>query len=246
MAESNFPVEYSYYDDVASPLDDLTEKQRTFVERFIQIGGGHGAGVEAALLAGYGNGVNRNAATAAACHNLRNPKILKALKYLAQNQVNVGIIVATKALLEIAEGGTESNRLKAAEKLLGFAGIIVRNITEHHEHLHDHRTPAQIKSAILEKAQRLGIELKSDIVDAEFTDVPTAKMPLPREEWKGPPGRKWHKVKLMPGKIKDWDRPKRGRPLGVKNKGPAPWAEEDLEAVLEADYSGLTVGGDDE
>lgn len=174
-------------------------KQRAFIYALVEAGGN---ATRAAMAAGYGEDskdadARRNACRSRGYQLLREPKILEAIKEVAQQRLDYGGLIATSVVLEIAMDPLHKQRLKAAEVLLDRSGLIVKqeiNVNHLHE-INDKSTRAQIES-ILDMARGLnmdprpllahaGVQLQltgpdtGNIQDAEFEVV---------EDWSVEPG----------------------------------------------------------
>ncbi len=142
-----------------SPLSGLTAMELRYVEAFAALAGTHGAMTNAARYAGY----SPKTCTVKGSQMIRKPKILAALRYLTEHKAHASAIMAMTTLQHLAMNGNDSIRLKASERILGYSGIIVQTIHRHEHMIQDNRTPEQVKIAISEKAQKLGLDVKSMI-----------------------------------------------------------------------------------
>jgi phage terminase small subunit len=107
-------------------MDTLTQKQRAFVDAFVQLGGKHQE--KAALAAGY----SKSGAASIASHLLRRPDVLAYLKHVAETRVKAGIVRSVEVLETLRDDVSISpeTRRKCAEVLLGHAGLIVARVSE--------------------------------------------------------------------------------------------------------------------
>jgi phage terminase small subunit len=164
-----------------NPLVGLTGKQLRFVEAYAALAGSHGALSSAARYAGYAEvGVRSKGSIL-----IRMPKILAALRYLTEHKAHASSILAISTLENLMMTGNDSIRLKASERILGYAGIIVKAVHTHEHLIQDNRTPEQIKASIKEKAEKMGI----------MVDITPEKKPS-----NNPAGKPRTKVVLLPNR----------------------------------------------
>lgn len=171
-----------------NPLAGLTEMERRFVEGYAALAGSHGALTNAARYAGY----SPKTCSVKGSQMIRKPKILAALRYLTEHKAHSSAILAMTTLTDLMRSGNDSVRLKAADRVLGYAGIIVKTISKVEHNINDNRTPAQIRATIAEKAQRLGINV------ADMVDITPPKRPS-----NNPDGAPSYKRQLVPNKPMD-------------------------------------------
>ena len=111
-------------------FEGLTDKQSRFVVVYSEMGGRSGAGVEAALAAGYGGGTNRDAAKVRASELLRNPKVLEALREELTRRLNAAAVLGVDVLVELAadKQTPPATRLSAAKELVdrGYGPVASR------------------------------------------------------------------------------------------------------------------------
>lgn len=148
----------------------LTEPQRSFVLHYCDTGGINAG--EAARRAGYGN--NKDSQTVTASRMLRQPRILAALREVADRRLKAGAIMAASAIVEIAGDALHRDRFKAATELLNRAGLVVEGVSR--VIVEDHRTPEEIERRIRDLAERLGIDAnkilgQSMVIDGDVTDL---------------------------------------------------------------------------
>jgi len=160
-------------EDHGPAMLDLTEPQRMFVLHYMNSGGVNAA--EAARKAGYGNSQETQAVSAS--RMLRQPRILAALREVADHRLKSGAILAASAIVEIANDPMHRDRFKAATELLNRAGLVVetvsRVITE------DHRTVEEVERRVRDLAVRVGIDPEKllgnfKVVDAEVVELDEA------------------------------------------------------------------------
>lgn len=166
-----------------NPLVGLTDFERRYVEAYAALAGSHGAMTRAAEYAGY----SPKTCAVKGSTLLKKPKILKALRFLTEHKAHAAGIMAMSTLEELARTGTDAIRLKAAERLLGYSGIIIKTISKVEHDINDNRTPEQIRAAIGEKAAKLGIDFegmkivsppKRAVTEAEMQGAPRYKKSL--------------------------------------------------------------------
>jgi len=165
-------------------MSALTEPQRSFVLHYCDSGGINAA--EAARRAGYGNDTKSQAVTAS--RMLRLPRILAALREVADHRLKAGAIMAASAIVEIAGDAMHRDRFKAATELLNRAGLVVEGVSR--VIVEDHRTPEEIERRIRDLAERLGIDAnkmlgQSMVIEGDATDLDCVVENIHREgdEW---------------------------------------------------------------
>jgi len=150
-----------------------TEGQRKFVIALLESGGTNHA--KAAAAAGYGGSEN---AQRVAGHRLaHNPNVIAAAREEADRRLRGGAILGASVMIEIASDPMHKDRFKAADRLLGSAGLNLETVSRHI--IEDHRSDNELLMAIatiakkngLDPSKLLGRPLDKDIVDAEFTEV---------------------------------------------------------------------------
>jgi hypothetical protein len=92
----------------------LSLKERTFVDRFLALGGGRGAGSKAAQLAGY----PASWSSYAAHRMLRRPRVMRAIEMESKRLVRALGPKAIKVIDEILDDREHKDRLKAARTVL--------------------------------------------------------------------------------------------------------------------------------
>ena len=160
-------------EELGPAMMDLTDPQRMFVMHYLNQGGQNAA--EAARRAGYGNSPETQAVSAS--RMLRQPRILAALREVADHRLKSGAILAASAIVEIANDPLHRDRFKAATELLNRAGLVVetvsRVITE------DHRTVEEVERRVRDLAVRVGIDPEKllgnfKVIDAEVVELDEA------------------------------------------------------------------------
>jgi phage terminase small subunit len=154
-------------------MKELTEHQQNFVIAMTEMGVSEPTA--AARLAGYG-GTDQSTKTAAK-RLMRNPAVLAGLREEADKFLRGSVVIAARALQEIALDRNHRDRLKAADMLLNRADLIVK--TTHEVIVTDKRTPDDVVAQIIEIARRtgqdpkalLGYDPKLPVVEAEFVEV---------------------------------------------------------------------------
>ena len=92
----------------------LSLKERTFVDRYLALGGEHGAGAKAAQLAGY----PASWAGIASHRLLRRPRVMRAIEEESKRLVRALGPQAIKVIKEILDDREHKDRLKAARTVL--------------------------------------------------------------------------------------------------------------------------------
>lgn len=117
---------------ITGDLDDLTPQQRDFVIALIESDGHKGAEADAALAAGYGNGV-RDSAKRAARDLLKNPRVMATLKAELKKRFDAAAVLGFRTLVELATSArSESVRLSAANSLIDrsmLGPVVSKNAT---------------------------------------------------------------------------------------------------------------------
>lgn len=158
-------------EDLSPALRELTAPQRAFVLAYATQGGSNAT--EAARMAGYGT--NKEDQATIASRLLRMPRILSALREVADHRLKSGAILAASVLVKIAGDDMHKNQYKAATDLLNRAGLVVEGISR--VIVEDHRNPEEIERRIRDMAERLGIDPdkligQSRVVeDVDYTDL---------------------------------------------------------------------------
>ena len=209
-------------DDKIETLSELglNEREQAFVEYYVELGGRRGAGLKAALAAGYAE----SGAATQACVLLRRPRILRALKWLANTRARAGVILGFDTLIELAEEGPGPTRLKAAVELIDRGGMMLVRQSEMNFNINDTRSTQDILASIKAMADKLGMKLDPAVIDGQFTDI----TPAPGEKR----GRKPYKQKLVPGRVQDAEKIK--KKLAITNFLDTP-VDDDAGWDVEAD-----------
>lgn len=164
----------------------LTEKAQKFVENYVMLGGARGAGTDAAIMAGYATGSAGQQAYAL----LHKQKILDAIREEVQLRLNGSLPLAFNVLEDLARTGTNSVRFKAVQELMNRGGMLLTRLSELSIKVDDNRNTKQLEAEVARLAKELGIGAID--VTPKSTYKPTGQ----------PPGRRWHKQKLIPPKPK--------------------------------------------
>lgn len=157
----------------------LNPQQRAFVRALVMTGGSDHT--KAARMAGYGE--TPGSQRAAAYRLAHDPKVLAAIKEVAEAEIRTSILVGTRVLQEIAQDVTHKDRLKAATQLLDRGGLIIQQ--QLNVHLIQETSESDIIARIQSVAAKLGIDPAQllgkaaqqaslpppKVVDAEFTEV---------------------------------------------------------------------------
>ena len=140
--------------NLPASVDDLNTKQADFVTTYIEMGGKKGCEVEAALKAGYGNGV-RTKASRQASKLLRNPNVVAAIQAELSNQFGAAAVRAVNVLIELADSGPPNVRLQAAKELIdrGYGPVVSRNA-----HIHVETFEDLLEDAMLLDSEAIAVE----------------------------------------------------------------------------------------
>jgi len=158
-------------------LEDLTNKQRAFVEAYIALGARDGVGAEAVRLTNPDITTDSSARQAANRH-LNNPKVLAALRQLTENRFSTAAIRAAEKMEEMLDGVVNGQPvkpgdvLKAAEGILSRAGIAAIQKVEHTHQ--DNRSYGELVEEVkrqLAQVEAAGIPV-SGILEAHSEVVP--------------------------------------------------------------------------
>lgn len=150
-----------------------TEGQRRFVVALLDTGGQNHT--KAAELAGYGG--TDGSRRVAAYHLARHPNVIAAVREEADRRLRGGAILGASVMIEIASDPMHKDRFKAADRLLGSAGLNLETVSRHI--IEDHRSDNELLLAIaaiakkngLDPSKLLGRPLETEVVDAEFSEV---------------------------------------------------------------------------
>lgn len=157
--------------DCGDAMRVLTPAQRAFVCATLESGGRNNT--LAALRAGYGS--SEDQAKVVACHMMRNPKIIAAIREEADRRLQSGALLASSALIEIAQDDRHKDRFKAAVELLNRAGLMVE--TRHRITVEDNRDTETLKAEVEKMLERVFKGERpaalAPPIDAEFQDVST-------------------------------------------------------------------------
>jgi len=139
--------------DLGKAMAELSPRQRAFV--FAYVADGKGSATAAARASGYGE---TDGAQRVQAHRLiHNPKILAAIKELADGRLRSYTYRAANALIEIADDVTHKDRFRAADTLLNRAGLLVATVSTV-EHIHKTEKRSDILDRINEIAKRNGVD----------------------------------------------------------------------------------------
>ncbi len=157
-------------DETGPAMKELTVPQRNFVMHYAASGGENAT--EAARRAGYGTNADTQAVIAS--NMLRQPRILAALRELADQRLRGGAILAASVLVQIAQNPLHRDQYKAAVELLNRAGLVVEGVSR--VIVEDHRTVEEIERRIIDLSDRLGVDYKRllgtvQAQDVDFTEV---------------------------------------------------------------------------
>lgn len=171
--------------ELGDAMRALQPQQRAFVLAYVEDGKQNNSA--AARAAGYGEASPtseqaKTAAKVAGWRLIHDPKILAAIRELAQTRLSASAFHAANVLVEIAEDVTHKDRFRAAEMLMNRAGMIVVN---EQKVVHEHRV--EKRDSILERIEALakkhGLDpdalLARRVEDAQFVEV--RSLPPPEE-----------------------------------------------------------------
>ena len=174
------------FKDPDNPMNALTELQEGFVLHFCKTAGRNAT--KSARAAGY----SEMGASSAAYANLHNPKVLKALKYMAERKMQAASYRATEVMIEMMEGIAPNGAAvppaeirKIAEHVQGFNEIVAVRRSQVDINVNDSRTPSQIldgifdlikeiggpeAKALQERVEKLVPQIEGPVIDGEFTE----------------------------------------------------------------------------
>ncbi len=164
-------------------LEDLSEKQASFVLEYVARGGMPGTGKDAVLASKFECTTDASAKTTA--HRLlHDPRIIEVIKNLAAAAGNVAAVASMEVLVKmVTEGDFHGQKvkpetaLKAAESLLNRAGLSAIARSEVNVNVTDHRSEKELVEHIANLRRQLGIEapVKTlEAIDVEATEVDPA------------------------------------------------------------------------
>jgi hypothetical protein len=107
----------------------LSAKERLFVEKFMEFGGGKGAGKPAALAAGF----KPSYAMWAAHRMLRRPIVARVIEERQKARLRVLVPKAVDVVEEILDDKNHKDRLKAANQVLNRVDPIVVGVAHQHD-----------------------------------------------------------------------------------------------------------------
>ena len=136
-------------------MSELTELQQKFVMVLADVGGD---AKKAAMLAGYSHGKNGTHLGVEGWRNTHNPKVLAAIREVADQRIRGGGILAASVLVEIASDPMHKDRLKAAVELANRGGLEhVQKIEVLHK---DDRLDPEVVANIIRLAKEQGVNPK--------------------------------------------------------------------------------------
>lgn len=163
----------------------------------------------AARLAGYaqpGNGAH---------FNMRNPKVLAAIREEADKRIRAGALIGARALTEIAMDTQHKQRFQAAQALLDRAGLQVVAVQKIDVTHRDERSNEALIADIRRIAIANGLDpvklLGQNAIEGEFVEVGSTSKPVTN------PGLDDHLFTLMPGEFASAE-------VAQDRDGPAPEA----------------------
>jgi hypothetical protein len=107
----------------------LSLKERTFVDRYLALGGERGAGTKAAQLAGY----PASWAAIASHRMLRRPRVVRAIEAESKRLVRALGPHAIKVIKEILDNENHKDRLKAARTVLERIDPLLVGVAHQHD-----------------------------------------------------------------------------------------------------------------
>src|ERR1700744_1660602 len=130
----NSLIELPDPEDLGPAMKACTEPQRRFIIALLETGGQNYG--KAAAIAGHGG---TELASRVAGHRLaHNPKIIAAAREEADRRLRGGAILGASVMIEIASDPMHKDRFKAADRLLGSAGLNLETVSRHI--IEDHRS----------------------------------------------------------------------------------------------------------
>ena len=196
--------------------DDLTDKQKEWLDRFIELGGTRQAATTAAKIA---YGYTDNSASVQAYKLLRNEKIQEILVDECVATFAAGAVMATEQLVDVVTTGQWHGQIvKPGEGLKAISILIERGIgpiAQIHEHRHNHEieslSPKELQGKVIEELRKLPDQdraaMLAQLGGGEIIDVDAVEVD-PEAPWgrkkdgtpKQKPGREKHKGKrVLPG-----------------------------------------------
>jgi len=162
-------------DDLSPTMKALTERQRAFVDHYVETGGMKP--LASAKAAGYAEGEGTSSsALAVATHRLvHNTRVMAAVKEEADRRLRMGVVLGASIVMQIAADPMHKDQYKAAVRLLDHAGLLI-----------EHKQVIEVTHNISEKekieevkllAQQLGLDPMKllghagVVTDAEFVPV---------------------------------------------------------------------------
>lgn len=121
--------------------------------------------------------LTRESARTMACKYMRDPKILQAIRNLADGSLRANVLIAQDVLTGMMEGVFNGQpvkpetALKAAVEILNRAGLIVSQTVKHEHTIEDNRTEKELLAHIKNRMEELGVAQNLQIVDASFEEV---------------------------------------------------------------------------
>ena len=149
---------------VGIKLSDMDERKRAFALEYVERGGRHGAGVEAALAAGLSPSGSRGAARVRSNELLRDPAVLGFITDELVRRIDAGAAIGVSVLIELASDPNtpHATRLAAARDLIDRSAI--GPIMSRNAHVH---TTASIED-VLDLIDR---EDGNDVIDADYSEA---------------------------------------------------------------------------
>lgn len=189
-------------------IEDLSEQQRNFVIEWVARGARRGDATLA--MRAVNPDITPESARQTASRYQRDPRILEAMKNLADASVRGGAVASADLLAEVVETGMAFGQkvpvkdiLRCAQDLLNRAGL--QSVTRHEIDVTDNRSLAELKAAVQEKLNTLGFQ-EQKVIDAEAEEVYDPAAPWGRKKDgtpRGKPGTGRKKLQLTPPKPKD-------------------------------------------
>ena len=151
----------------------LSLKERTFVDRYLALGGERGAGTKAAQLAGY----SASWSAIAAHRMLRRPRVMRAIEEESKRLVRALGPQAIKVLKEILDDKGHKDRLKAARTVLeridpAFLGVQ----HQHHVEVAESGVETALRMLRVMRELRVPIEVQRERIGVNLFEQITAAL----------------------------------------------------------------------
>ncbi len=146
----------------------LSSQETKFVQAITQGMGKR----DAAIFAGYAP----NSAHVSASRLLSREHVLHAIRDAAEKQINAGVAIGARVLVELAEKGkSEAVRFQAATSLLDRGGLPFIRQSETRHVIEDRRSDAELMEHVRNLAHELGVPLEAKLIESTPTEVADVK-----------------------------------------------------------------------